>query len=158
MVAIFLPTTSASATEQERIATPSTWTVQAPHWAMPQPYLVPVMPSVSRSTHNRGVSASTSTLWVWPLMVRVGILVLQFPRPQRANEGASSGAWVIGPHAGREHSLFSFQGECAEGEDFLVRGGHGGSCQSRRFPTRHLRGGAASAWVISLRCREKAGN
>ena len=36
-------------------------TVQAPHCAMPQPYLVPVMPSVSRSTHSSGVSGSTST-------------------------------------------------------------------------------------------------
>src|SRR5258708_33670745 len=112
MVVISLPTTSASGTEHERIATPFTWTVQAPHWAMPQPYLVPVMPSVSRSTHNRGVSDSTSTLWVWPLMVRVGILVLQFPRPRGRMRG-KSGAWEICPHAGGENSLFSFQREFA---------------------------------------------
>jgi hypothetical protein len=42
------------------MATPSMCTVQAPHWAMPQPNLVPVKPSVSRSTHSNGVSGSTS--------------------------------------------------------------------------------------------------
>ena len=63
MVVIFCPGFSEpSGTWQERIASPSIWTVQAPHWAMPQPYLVPVRPSVSRSTHNSGVSGSTSTL------------------------------------------------------------------------------------------------
>src|SRR2546430_2388217 len=35
---------------------PSTCTLQAPHWAMPQPYLVPVSPSVSRNTHSSRVS------------------------------------------------------------------------------------------------------
>src|SRR5262245_16645387 len=49
---------------QERVATPSTCTVQAPHSAIPQPNFVPVMPSTSRKTHNRGVSPSTSTLCV----------------------------------------------------------------------------------------------
>src|SRR5262252_3415429 len=97
MVVICAPDAALTGKEQDLVATPSTWTVQAPHWAMPQPYFVPVMPSVSRSTHNRGVSPSTSTLWVWPLTMRVGILVLQFDCkrtcPQRANAGASSGAW-----------------------------------------------------------------
>ena len=46
---------------QERVARPLTCTVQAPHWAMPQPYLVPVRPRVSRSTHNSGVPGSAST-------------------------------------------------------------------------------------------------
>jgi hypothetical protein len=40
---------------QERTGSPFRCTVQAPHWAMPQPNLVPVMPSVSRSTQRRGV-------------------------------------------------------------------------------------------------------
>src|SRR5205807_6901776 len=68
MVVICLPATAATGSEQERIATPSTWTVQAPHWAMPQPNLVPVMPIVSRSTQRSGVVSSTSALWDWPLM------------------------------------------------------------------------------------------
>ena len=49
-------------TWQERVATPLMCTVQAPHWAMPQPYLVPVKPIVSRMTQSSGVSDSTSTL------------------------------------------------------------------------------------------------
>ena len=46
MVTIFLAPTAFTGTWQERVATPSICTVQAPHWAMPQPYLVPVRPSV----------------------------------------------------------------------------------------------------------------
>jgi hypothetical protein len=61
MVVIFLPSTALNGTEHERIAMPSTWTVQAPHWAMPQPYLVPVNPIVSRNTQSSGVLGSTST-------------------------------------------------------------------------------------------------
>ena len=41
---------------QERTAWPSRWTVQAPHSAAPQPNLAPTRPSVSRSTHSRGMS------------------------------------------------------------------------------------------------------
>src|SRR5579871_4694775 len=78
MVEICLPTTAATGIEQERIATPSTCTVQAPHWAMPQPYLVPVMPSVSRSTQSNGVESSTSALCDWPLMDSEIIQVLPF--------------------------------------------------------------------------------
>src|SRR5689334_1123316 len=51
---------------QERVAVPSTCTVQAPHSAMPQPNLVPVMPSTSRNTQSSGVSLSTSTRCVVP--------------------------------------------------------------------------------------------
>src|ERR1700738_2850280 len=45
----------------ERTARPSRWTVQAPHWATPHPNLVPVRPTISRNTHNSGMSAGTST-------------------------------------------------------------------------------------------------
>ena len=48
------PSRRAIGTEQERIATPLTWTVQAPHWAMPQPNFVPVSPSSSRITQSSG--------------------------------------------------------------------------------------------------------
>ena len=44
-------------------------TVQAPHWAMPQPNLVPVRPSVSRITQRSGVSGATSTDCSVPLSV-----------------------------------------------------------------------------------------
>src|SRR5205807_5926595 len=70
MVVICLPSAALTGSEHERVATPSTWTVQAPHWAMPQPYLVPVRPTCSRNTHNSGVSGSTSTLCDCPLTVK----------------------------------------------------------------------------------------
>src|SRR6266853_1788466 len=54
---------------QERVATPSTCTVQAPHSAMPHPNFVPVMPSTSRNTHKSGVSPSTSTVRSTPLIL-----------------------------------------------------------------------------------------
>ena len=73
MVVIFLPTASLTGTPQERTATPSIWTVQAPHCAMPQPYLVPVRPMFSRIAQSSGVSGSTSTSIVLPLMVRLAI-------------------------------------------------------------------------------------
>jgi hypothetical protein len=36
--------------------------LQAPHWAMPQPNLMPVSFNKSRSTHSKGVSGSRSTV------------------------------------------------------------------------------------------------
>src|SRR5580765_3370257 len=60
---------------QERSVSPSTCTVQAPHWAMPQPYLVPVRPRSSRRTQSSGVAGSTSTSRLWPLTLsEMGIL------------------------------------------------------------------------------------
>src|SRR6266478_5531015 len=56
---------------QERTATPSMCTVQAPQSAMPQPNFVPVMPSTSRNTHKSGVSLSTSTVRSTPLTLIV---------------------------------------------------------------------------------------
>ena len=64
---------------QERLASPSTWTVQAPHWAMPQPNLVPVSPSTSRSAHSSGMLGSASTSCSAPLT-----LSLIMPRPSKA--------------------------------------------------------------------------
>src|SRR5207244_4424250 len=61
-IVVILPLpTALTGTEHERIGTPLTCTVQAPHCAMPQPYLVPVRPTCSRMTHSRGVVGSTST-------------------------------------------------------------------------------------------------
>src|SRR3954447_12994061 len=74
MVVICLPAASLTVTPQERIATPSIWTVQAPHCAMPQPYLVPVSPTFSRIAHSSGVSGSTSTSKALPLIVRLAIV------------------------------------------------------------------------------------
>src|SRR5258708_40100906 len=71
MVVISLPAASATRLTQERIASPFKWTVHAPHCAIPQPYLVPVNESVSRSTQSSGVPGSTSTFIVLPLTFRV---------------------------------------------------------------------------------------
>jgi len=68
MVVTVLPATADSGVTQERVARPSTCTVQAPHWAMPQPNLVPVMPNCSRMTHRSGMSGSTSTVEALPLI------------------------------------------------------------------------------------------
>src|SRR6201987_664818 len=73
MVVICLPAASATETLQDRIATPSIWTVQAPPCAMPQPYFVPVSPTFSRIAHNSGVSGSTSIVKVLPFIVRFAI-------------------------------------------------------------------------------------
>jgi hypothetical protein len=60
MVVILVPTAPLTGNEQERVATPSTCTVHAPHCAMPQPYFVPVKPTFSRIAQSNGVSGSTS--------------------------------------------------------------------------------------------------
>src|SRR5262249_29691090 len=69
IVVIFLPSAADTGITQERIAAPSRWTVQAPHCAMPHPYLVPVKPACSRIAHNRGVLGSTFRSRVFPLIV-----------------------------------------------------------------------------------------
>src|SRR5256885_7445486 len=71
MVVTRLPATADTGSTQVRVATPSRWTVQAPHWAMPQPNLVPVSPSVSRSTQRSGVSGVTLTVSRLPLTVKL---------------------------------------------------------------------------------------
>src|SRR3954470_23628470 len=82
-------TTSPSCTDEigvthERRGWPFRCTVQAPHCATPQPYLVPVSLSSSRKTHSKGVSASTSTLTFLPLTEK---LVTGTPRKRRGPRG-----------------------------------------------------------------------
>src|SRR3954465_14531154 len=55
--------------EHERCTWSLMCTEQAPHWATPQPYFVPVRPTCSRMTHKSGVSASTSTSRILPLIL-----------------------------------------------------------------------------------------
>src|SRR5450759_3634903 len=76
MVVICLPTAALTGNMQERTGAPSRCTVQEPHCATPQPYLVPVRPTCSRIAHNSGVAGSTSTSRVLPLIVRRAI---EFP-------------------------------------------------------------------------------
>src|SRR5262249_35584604 len=72
----FLEPTVPTGTWHERVATPSMCTVQAPQRAIPQPYLVPVSPIVSRNTQSKGALDSTSTLEDFPLMARAIMVVL----------------------------------------------------------------------------------
>ena len=52
---------------QARTASPPTCTVHAPHWAIPQPYLVPVRRRSSRKTQSSGVSGVDVTSRELPL-------------------------------------------------------------------------------------------
>src|SRR5439155_22157234 len=92
MVVIFLPATVDTGVTHERVAAPSTCTVQAPHWAMPQPNLVPVISRLSRRTQSSGVSAATSTRWGLPLIVSV-IMRGLLPWRRLARSARTPGQW-----------------------------------------------------------------
>ena len=68
MVVIFLPATLETSVTHDRVAWPSMCTVQTPHSAIPHPYFVPRRFRTSRITHNRGMSAGTSTRVECPLI------------------------------------------------------------------------------------------
>src|ERR1700716_591633 len=85
MVVIFLAPTAFTRVTHERMGCPSRCTVHAPHNAMPQPNLVPVRPSVSRSTHSNGMSGSTSTSVSLPLTLSLIIA----PPPHRSTPRTS---------------------------------------------------------------------
>ena len=78
MVVILAPSNPPTEIEQERTASSFTWTVHAPHWAMPQPYLVPVMPISSRKTQSNGVSGSISSSCRRPFTLSVIIASLLY--------------------------------------------------------------------------------
>src|ERR1043165_5757942 len=63
---------------------------------MPQPYLVPVRPTCSRITHNKGVFGSTSTLCDCPLMVRATIRRLPAHPPVSVVAANSRAMFVVG--------------------------------------------------------------
>src|SRR5258706_4584612 len=76
MVTTFLLASADIGVTHARPGWPSICTVQAPHKAMPQPNLVPVRPSSSRSTHSSGVSEGRSTSYCLPLMLSLVIFFL----------------------------------------------------------------------------------
>src|SRR5262249_43892696 len=83
-------------------------TVQAPHWAMPRPYLVPVRPTSSRIAHNSGVLGSTSTSCAVPLMVRRAMPKLLDECDASVREAAITLAVAVaGPDAWRKPSAVS---------------------------------------------------
>src|SRR5258705_6793497 len=68
MVRMDFPATSLTESWQERRGVPFSRTVQAPHCPSPQPYLVPVRPSSSRSANNSVVSDSDSKTQPFPFI------------------------------------------------------------------------------------------
>src|SRR5262245_16287320 len=60
MVTTSAPSRVSTEVTQERRGSPLTCTVQAPHWATPQPNLVPVRPCTSRRNHSNGIDGSPS--------------------------------------------------------------------------------------------------
>src|SRR5947208_16534423 len=83
--------TDAIGVTQERRGWPFRCTVQAPHCATPQPYLVPVSFSSSRSTQSNGVSGSMSTLTFLPFTEKFVM---------RKCSGSDGLEWVRGRTAG----------------------------------------------------------
>src|ERR1700724_3123857 len=71
MVVIVAPATAPRAVMQERVARPSTWTVQAPHSPIPQPNLVPLRPISSRIAQSSGVSSGLRSETARPLRLNV---------------------------------------------------------------------------------------
>src|SRR5262249_9688771 len=65
------PTASPTMIEQERAASPSICTVQAPHRARPHPYFVPVRSRKSRIAQRSGISELTSSSTVRLFTVKV---------------------------------------------------------------------------------------
>src|SRR5437773_8165934 len=74
MVVTRLPATDATGRAQDRTATPSTSTVQAPHSDSPQPYFVPVKSRSSRNTSSKGRSGSVLAVRGWPFSVKLMVL------------------------------------------------------------------------------------
>src|SRR6185436_8396122 len=71
MVVIRLPAAADTGVTQERVGCPSMCIVHAPQRPMPQPNLVPVMFSKSRSVQSSGISAGISRLRVFPFTLSV---------------------------------------------------------------------------------------
>src|ERR1700675_3383147 len=88
--------TAETGAEHERNVCPSTWTVQAPHCAIPHPYLVPVRPRSSRITHSSGVSGSPSNSRRVPLMLSVTDMQSSSFKEGRRAAASSSGCGAGG--------------------------------------------------------------
>ena len=63
MVVTFFPAMLETGVPQERTGWPSRWTVHAPQSCIPQPNLVPVMPSVSRKRPQHGSAGVGIDRW-----------------------------------------------------------------------------------------------
>src|SRR6478736_6343290 len=97
MVVTERPETSFTAVMQARVASPSTWTVQAPQSATPQPYFVPVSPNSSRRYQSNGVDGSPSKDCSWPLTrnLTMACLPLGAVRQDSISDGAPSATSLV---------------------------------------------------------------
>src|SRR6202161_3724378 len=87
MVVTFLLAPSDNWVWHDRTATPSRWTVQAPHKPAPQPNLVPVMLRFSLMIQSNGVPFGASTATCRPLIVK-SVMFPPFGRPLRLVAGS----------------------------------------------------------------------
>src|SRR6185369_805477 len=71
MVVTLFPSTAETGVTHERVATPFTCTVHAPHWAMPQPNLVPGRSNQSRNAQRSGVSCDPLNSTLSSLMMNL---------------------------------------------------------------------------------------
>ncbi len=78
MVTTLRPASPLIGVWQERMACPSTCTVQAPQKPPPHPYFVPVRPCSSRRYQSRGMAASPSNVRLDPLSVKVTMMCPSF--------------------------------------------------------------------------------
>ncbi|CAN1725085.1 protein of unknown function [Hyphomicrobium sp. 1Nfss2.1] len=69
MVVMSAPSSVSIGETHERRGSPFTCTVQAPHWAMPQPNFVPVRSCSSRRNQSSGIDGSPSNSTGLPLTV-----------------------------------------------------------------------------------------
>src|SRR2546428_12206069 len=99
MVVTALPCTADAGMRQENMRSPSMCTMQAPHWPAPQPNLVPVSFSSSRSTHRRRVPSGAATLTC--LLLTVNSIAMMAPLCWAADgpEGLDSVTGVVRSHA-----------------------------------------------------------
>src|SRR5258706_15669365 len=75
MVVIFLPIAALTGVMQERPALPSICTVQAPHWARPQPNLGPLNLRSLRRAYKSGVLGARVTTCLRALSLSVSFTV-----------------------------------------------------------------------------------
>src|SRR4051794_13377862 len=98
MVPISAPSASTARTRQAQTRRPSTVTLQAPQSPVPQPSLVPVRPSVLRSTSSRLLPGSARNSTGSPLMLVVMWVLAMGSVPPRA--GSRDRHSALQQHAG----------------------------------------------------------
>src|SRR5215468_9121555 len=121
---------------------------------MPQPYLVPVRPKVSRSTQSSGVSGSTSTSRVCPLMLRrcIGILLDRLAAPRR-----ESGGVIIGGDPRSSQSPFCADQKPSGGTGKLMIVSPSRTNRTTMIPLLHFRPTVPLAWRILTYDKRRTG-